>query len=513
MMSWVRVCLMYLLLKSVQFSVAQKIAARVKARQSDAIFKELERNHMLAGRFAVFDGANGLSYDSAYGYSIPELQVPMRTADALPIGSNTKFFTAVSLWQLSERGLVDMDSTVDRYMDKADFNQTADWCPRLYGSNSSQCVYPTLKQLTSMSSGLLDVDACFYPNKTAWQRQYCIDPIQITNLIDNDPYESIAGGAPPAQYFSALGYWDLPLDAVPGSTYHYVNGNFILAAYVVEKISGRSYGQYLATHILTPAGLNGVSYDITYGYEGLTPNTVPRPGYRAIFSPVSESYVETTNHTSSRPLTNLMSTPVGQFVQNAAAYDVPGIRGVACGSGALYATPTDILRWYQTVLFKPEVLNLTQATVRQLLNAYNPVPIGPLRYGQGIFVQPDPTFQPYGISFVAYIGGVPGVTSPFMLRFKQPKAPFSTNNTIAVGGIVSITPELQVPLNFSSCEVSDWRNEGALSTVPAQLCEAVAVGRQYAQAFVIPKLVAVWDNTTAYYWAALVKAFHGTYGQ
>ncbi len=50
----------------------------------------------------------------AYGYSVPELQVPMRPDVAVPIGSNTKFFTAVALWQLHQRGLLDVDAPVVR---------------------------------------------------------------------------------------------------------------------------------------------------------------------------------------------------------------------------------------------------------------------------------------------------------------------------------------------------------------------------------------------------------------
>ena len=45
-------------------------------------------------------------------------------------------------------------------------------------------------------------------------------------------------GADPASWFLAEGYWDRPLESLPGTQYHYTNMNFILAGYVVEKDPG-----------------------------------------------------------------------------------------------------------------------------------------------------------------------------------------------------------------------------------------------------------------------------------
>jgi hypothetical protein len=60
-----------------------------------------------------------------------------------------------------------------QYMDPADFNKTEEWCPRLYGAApDSPCVYPTIRHLLNMGSGLLDIDNCGYP-EGAWQRKYC----------------------------------------------------------------------------------------------------------------------------------------------------------------------------------------------------------------------------------------------------------------------------------------------------------------------------------------------------
>ena len=66
-------------------------------------------------------------------------------------------------------------------MDPADFGRTEDWCPRLYGAPpDSPCLYPTIRQLLNMGSGMLGIDNCDYP-EVAWQREYgtTIDKVRV----------------------------------------------------------------------------------------------------------------------------------------------------------------------------------------------------------------------------------------------------------------------------------------------------------------------------------------------
>lgn len=57
---------------------------------------------------------------------------------AFPIGSNTKLFTAVALWQLHRQGKVNMFDPVTEYLDPADFGLKERWCPRLSNVTSGR---------------------------------------------------------------------------------------------------------------------------------------------------------------------------------------------------------------------------------------------------------------------------------------------------------------------------------------------------------------------------------------
>jgi len=53
----------------------------------------------------------------------------------------------------------------------------------------------------------------------------------------------------------------LPLEFQPGSKASYSNSNYNLLAIIIEKVSGQSYGDYLAAHIFGPCGLRDTGHD------------------------------------------------------------------------------------------------------------------------------------------------------------------------------------------------------------------------------------------------------------
>src|SRR5262249_15496514 len=53
----------------------------------------------------------------------------------------------------------------------------------------------------------------------------------------------------------------LPLEGQPGQRYSYSNSNYNLLAFIIEKVSGMSYGQFLKANIFDPLGMNDTAHD------------------------------------------------------------------------------------------------------------------------------------------------------------------------------------------------------------------------------------------------------------
>src|SRR4030095_17163331 len=54
---------------------------------------------------------------------------------------------------------------------------------------------------------------------------------------------------------------DKPLDFVPGEKMSYSNSGYLVLGYVIERITGTSYGKVVTANIFTPLGMKDSGYD------------------------------------------------------------------------------------------------------------------------------------------------------------------------------------------------------------------------------------------------------------
>lgn len=128
------------------------------------------------------------------------------------IGSISKSFTALAIMQLVEQGLIDIDKSVSTYI------------PEFNLSNEI-----TLRQLLNHTSGMTEFD---YMSKLPANAGYA-------ELIEDINKSSLT--YPPGQQFS------------------YFNPNYGILGYIIERVSGQTYSNYLEQNIILPLGLNHTS--------------------------------------------------------------------------------------------------------------------------------------------------------------------------------------------------------------------------------------------------------------
>ena len=113
-----------------------------------------------------------------------------------------------------------------------------------------------------------------------------------------------------------------PLRFAPGEKYEYSNSNYNLLAFVIEKASGESFGEFLRKNIFAPLGMNHTGH--------------PRAGQ--LLQDRASGYV-----------------PAGlRDVENAPYLDW----SIKTGNGSLYATVDDLYRW-DRALYGDQLLNRT----------------------------------------------------------------------------------------------------------------------------------------------------------
>ena len=77
---------------------------------------------------------------------------------------------------------------------------------------------------------------------------------------------------------------DKPLDFEPGTKFNYSNSGYVLLGYLIEKISGQTYADFLQQNIFTPLGMTDTGIDSN---AAILPQRAQgyRPPHRASITP------------------------------------------------------------------------------------------------------------------------------------------------------------------------------------------------------------------------------------
>jgi len=199
--------------------------------------------------------------DKGYGYANLEWKIPDAPDAKFRLGSITKQFTAASILLLEERGKLSIDNPVKKYMPEA----PAAWDK------------VTIYNLLTHTSG-------------------------IPSFTDFPDYRSTEATATTPEKLVAR-FRDKPLDFQPGEKWKYSNSGYVLLGYLLEKISGQSYQDFVTQNIFKPLGMNDSGYDSNstviphraYGYTP-SPHGIVNAGYVDMTIPFSAGALYSTTH-------------------------------------------------------------------------------------------------------------------------------------------------------------------------------------------------------------------------
>ncbi len=194
-------------------------------------------HHLLAqnGPFAGYAYSkvtlDNIKMDSK-GYADKESLVPYDTLTIQNIGSISKTFVGVSILIAQEKGLLDLDTDINNYLD--------------FEVNHPDGII-TLRQLATHTSGIKDKDLYYLK---AYSKSK-VPKIELSEYLKR--YLNTDGSAYGKGNFNA---------GAPGTTYEYSNIGAALAAYVVESVSQTKFSEFTKIHILQPLGMHhsGWSY-------------------------------------------------------------------------------------------------------------------------------------------------------------------------------------------------------------------------------------------------------------
>lgn len=188
----------------------------------------LEREGMVGSSLWLVHDGRVLAHEF-YGMADLAQQRPVDENTIFHWASITKTFTAIGIMQLRDRGLLDLDDPVVKYVPEL----RAVYDP--YGPVSAI----TLRQLMTHSAGFRD-PTWPWGGDESWQP---FEPKHWSQLVAMMPYTKIL----------------FP----PGSKYSYSNPGIIFLGRTIERLTDDDYEVYIDKNILKPLGMVHSYYDIT----------------------------------------------------------------------------------------------------------------------------------------------------------------------------------------------------------------------------------------------------------
>jgi len=157
-------------------------------------------------------------YRKAFGLADLELNVPMKPDMVFRIGSITKQFTAIAILQLMEQGKLSLQDEITKYI--PDYP--------MHGHSI------TIEHLLTHTSGIRS-----YTNVQMFREMIRTD-LKPEEIIEKNKA--------------------LPMEFAPGTKWNYNNSGYIMLGYIIEKVTGKTYPEYLQENFFTPLGMTSSYY-------------------------------------------------------------------------------------------------------------------------------------------------------------------------------------------------------------------------------------------------------------
>ena len=148
-------------------------------------------------------------FSKAYGLASKENKTPNNPDTKFNLGSINKIFTRIAIGQLVQQGKISFDDKLGKYL------------PDYPNRDAAEKV--TIRHLITMKSGIGD----FFGEKFVRCRRI--------NCRKNSDFIPL--------------FADKPLAFEPGTKEQYSNGGYILLGAIIEKVTGKSYYDYVRENI------------------------------------------------------------------------------------------------------------------------------------------------------------------------------------------------------------------------------------------------------------------------
>ncbi len=218
------------------------LGQNTKFQKIDKYLKAYQAKIPIPGFSIAIVEDNKIVFSKGYGVQKQGTNTPMSPSNSLGIGSLGRGFTTVGIMQLVEKGKIDLDSPVTKYL-------------------------PWFKTANKNFSDAITVRMCL-SNTSAI-------PAQFEAVPSLNPDESLA------KFVRSMeGYY---VKRKPGLAYEFSDEGYSICGLIISELSGMTYADYIEKNIFAPLNMTKTTtkpsrfeeLNVLYGHEMALSNCVP----------------------------------------------------------------------------------------------------------------------------------------------------------------------------------------------------------------------------------------------
>ncbi len=314
--------------------IGQLTNAQDRIQKVDSLLNDMYANKSINGNFLIAEKGNVI-YNKSFGLANEISKEKLNENSIFELCSVGKQFTAMGIMILKEKGKLNLDDDFTKHL------------PELYHYKGI-----TIKNLLNHTGGLPDyidlIDSLFDKSKIATNKDI------ITLFAKHRPKVLFE----------------------PNTEYQYSNTGYAILGSIIEKVSGKTYADFLATTIFKPLKMKS-----TFVYtRRLQPKKIKNYAYGYVYSDSLKKYVLPDD-----------------FEKYKYVVWLDGI----VGDGAVNSTVNDLLKW-DSALYTNKLLS--ESDGKQLFEAATLNDNTKTKYGLGWFVEDNADFG----KIVNHSGSWPG---------------------------------------------------------------------------------------------------------
>src|SRR5450432_2346617 len=190
---------------------------------ADSIQSIVNSDHV-PGLMVGITNKDSAIFSGGFGYADVKTNRPVNGSTLFRLGSITKMFISLSILKLVQEGKLHLDDELKKLAPEVPFQ------------NKWEDSHPV------RIVNLLEHTAGF-------------DDMKLNRMCSNEKKEYSGKEMMLLQQPSMISRWK------PGERHSYSNPGFVILGYIIEKISGKSYGDYIAENMLLPLGMGHTNFN------------------------------------------------------------------------------------------------------------------------------------------------------------------------------------------------------------------------------------------------------------